>query len=114
VVFRFDTLCVIWVTMALKTITSKHQDFRQISIYLSPHPVDVGQTVGEEIYRQWADFDCTLIRLWESHAIRTNVICDTVAEGRKGFPEYIGGLLPEMTKRGIVEIVNSVELGVSQ
>lgn len=100
--------------MALETITLKHRDLRQISIYLPPStlllgdPAKIRQTVGEEIYSQWVKLDHTLIRLWESHAIRTKVTYDAVSGEEGGVCQCIKGLLPETTKRGVVNLVKSV------
>jgi hypothetical protein len=100
--------------MALETITSEHRDLRRISIYVlsssfpSNGPVDVRRTVGKETYLQWVMLDHTLVRLWKSHAIRTRVTYSAVRR-KERVCEYIRGLLPEGTKKGIIELVNSVE-----
>lgn len=52
--------------------------------------------------------DHSLVRLWESHAIRTRATYSTV-RGKETVCEYIMGLLPEGTKRGIIKLVNYVE-----
>jgi len=54
------------------------------------------------------DLDRILVQLWESHAIRTKVMY-SAAEEKKPVCEYLEGLLPEMTERGIIELVESVE-----
>jgi len=96
--------------MALQTITSNHRDLQQILIYVPFHPASIG---SQETDRQWMDLDHHLIQLWESHAIRTKVIY-SVAREEKVVCGYIRGLLPEMTKRGIIELVDSVGLYVPQ
>ena len=100
--------------MALETVTLKHRDLQQISIHLPPStlllgdPVKIRQTVGEEIYSQWVKLDHTLVRLGESHAIRTKVIYDAVNGEEAGVCECIEGLLPETTKRGVVNLTKSI------
>jgi len=109
VVFHCGTLHVRWITAALETITSKHRDFQEISIYLScsvvvtGNPASVRQTVGEETCGEWADLDRLLVRFLESRAVRTKVVYDVEAMGEKELHGHIGELLPEMTARGIIK-----------
>ena len=98
--------------MALETITSKHRDFKQISIYI-PHnlvvagdPASVIQTVREEIYGEWADLDRLLVRFLELRAVRTKIVYVVEKGGKEEARGYIGGLLPEITARGIFEVVD--------
>lgn len=94
-----------WVNMALQTITPEHRDLQRISIRLSyltlfGANVDGGQ---EATSRQWSDLDHLLVQLWNSRSIRPRVVC-TRPEGEVGDVETrIGCLLPEMTKRGVVD-----------
>ncbi|KAF9789223.1 hypothetical protein BJ322DRAFT_1017929 [Thelephora terrestris] len=92
--------------MALKTLTYKHSDLQKVSIYMDHYcgePSNVRQAIGEEIYNQWMDLDRVLVRLWESNAIPTQIIY-TTSRGKEAGHEYVRGLLPEMTKRGIGEV----------
>ncbi|KAF9645554.1 hypothetical protein BDM02DRAFT_495077 [Thelephora ganbajun] len=113
VVFRSKTLHVNWLVLALQTITSEHRCLHHISIHVHfrpffiDDPVNVRQTVGEEIYRQWMDLDRILVRSWESYGIRPKVVYSE-AGGEKE-TTCIGSLLPEITERGIIELVDSVE-----
>jgi hypothetical protein len=98
-----------WITTALKTITAEHIDFKQVSIHIRCHyiplddPDDFRQTVGEAAYGKWMDLDRILVRLWESHSVHTMVY--NVRE--KGeLCVLIGCLLPEVTKKGAIEVVN--------
>jgi len=97
--------------MALQTITSEHRDLQQILFYVPPHPASIG---NQETDRQWMDLDRLLVQLWESHAIRTGLVYNAAGEREKAVCEYIKGLLPEITERGIVELVESVELYAPQ
>ena len=105
VTFRFYRGYVAWVTMALKTITPAHRDLRQISIHI---PVRAKDTLSEEICRQWTELDCTLVRLWESRAIIVMGVYGVERVEWKAVCEYIQGLLPQMTRRGGIEIVNCI------
>jgi len=88
--------------MALRTITSEHRDLQQISIHVPSRSTSIR---NQETDMQWTDLDRLLVQLWESHAIYTKIVYSTEEEGRKAACGYIGGLLPEMTERGIIEVV---------
>jgi len=110
VTFRIATLRVEWITLALRDITSKHRDLRQISIdaghYFSrayrTSADDPRQYVGDKFFGQWLDLDRILVHLWESLSIHTNV--KWTGEGGEWLGRYIAAVLPEMTKRGMVTI----------
>ena len=110
-VFQPGSLNVEWVSKALRTITPIHQDFRRISISmhrdlnLTQPDVDVRETIGERIYGQWSDLDRLLVQFWESRLIRPEVIWAMVEKKRKVTRDSIGCLLPEITKRGIIDLV---------
>ena len=57
----------------------------------------------ESLYITHNNLDHILVHLWESHSVRTNV---TWTRGRLegDLGNYVGRLLPEMTKRGMVTI----------
>jgi hypothetical protein len=106
--FHIDGLYTMWIATALKTITSEHKDFHRISIYnpfrySSPDdPDNLRQIVGEATYLQWMDLDLILVRLWESRSVCTRVY--TLKED-EGVCKSIRCLLPEATKRGVIELV---------
>ena len=102
-VFRPISPNVKWIALALQTITPRHREFRQISIYI-PYAVSrAGQTVGEPFYSQWLDLDSLLVHLWESRSIRTKMMYTMMRE--KKMSGRMQRLLPEMTKRGVVDLV---------
>ena len=111
-VLRPGSLSVAWVIMALQTITSEHRELRHISIQV-PYDftfinadADVLQTVGEAISRQWFGLDRLLVQLWESRSIRPRVILAMkLWEGKIDTKYCVGCLLPEVTKEGIVDLV---------
>jgi hypothetical protein len=104
------------IAMALETITSKHADFRKVSIIIQiglpdvddPDVDDIRNAIVERVYRQWMNLDRVLFQLWESKKIHTKVIYATMGEVGDAL-EYVVALLPEMTKRGLVEIVDMVD-----
>ncbi|KAF9644822.1 hypothetical protein BDM02DRAFT_3190267 [Thelephora ganbajun] len=105
-VFRSNTLRVAWLVLALQSITSEHRYLHQISIHV-PEVPDLAshrRAVSEVTHRQWMDLDRILVQLWESHGIRLKVMY-FVTEEKKGIQrERIGGLLPKITERGVIEL----------
>ena len=100
--------------MVLQTITPEHRDLSQISIYVSDYVAsvvvnaDVKKTIGEALFGQWLDLDRLLVQLWESRSIRPKVIREAVVEGGLwSMKDCIGSLLPEMTKRGMIDLIRS-------
>jgi len=109
-VFRLRMLDPIWIVMALQTITSEHRHFQWISIH-APYnlpstidPTSLKPTLGESYYRRWMDLDWLLVQFWESRAIRPKIVYRMSRE-KKGVCEFIGNLLPEITKRGVINLV---------
>jgi hypothetical protein len=103
--------------MALRTITPKHRDLRQFSIFV-PHGLihgltiagagaDVGQTTGEPVREEWSNLDRLLVRFWESHSIRPKVVCTREAEGGRDPMDCVGRLLVEIVEGGIIDRVES-------
>ncbi|KAF9645260.1 hypothetical protein BDM02DRAFT_3120483, partial [Thelephora ganbajun] len=115
-VFRPETLHVIWLVLALQSITSEQRYLHQISIYVHffpsfiDDPANLGRIVREDIYRQWAELDRILVQLWESYGIRPKVVYSVERDREEMMCRRIGSLLPEITERGIIELVDSVEL----
>ena len=108
VAFKLVGLDIAWVALTLKTITSKHRDLRGVLIeghaFFKFDAWQTGTTaVKDETWEEWADLDRTLIQLWESHAVRAKVRYSS--NKREESRELMGNfLLPEATKRGIVEL----------
>jgi len=103
--------------MELRSITPKHHDLQQISIYL-PHYVllagadtDTRQFVGEVIYGQWVDLDRVLVQFWESHSIRPRVVCTEPTREERAVRSFVGCLFPEITRRGIIDLLIGGALG---
>ena len=107
VVFQVGSQRVRWITTALQTITPEHKDLRQISFEIPDDFIlaRADADVGETIYRQWVDFDRLLVRLWESRSIRPKIVGAT--KGEQETREYIGCLLPEITKRGVIDVADA-------
>ena len=89
--------------MGLKTLTPDHRDLQLISIRVSiNHSLNDGQR-AEEIRSRWMDLDCFLVQLRKSNEFRLWVIYSTERE-KEWARECLERLLPETTKRGIVEL----------
>jgi hypothetical protein len=103
--FGLNTWRVEWITTALQTITPKHRDLRQITIEMSYHfalptpPANLKQAI-EENRGQWLDLDRLLVQFWESRSVRLKVY----TMGR-GVIDHVRLLLPEVTGRGITDLV---------
>jgi len=115
VVFRPGSLKIAWITLALQTITPKHRDIRRVSISvpgaLTPAnaAASVELNVGDEISSQWLDLDRLFVKLWEPHKIRPKVVYTVQEEKDKHARRRLECLLPEMTKRGIIDLVEQSE-----
>ena len=114
-VFRPTSLVVEWVAMTLKTITHNHRNLQQVSIHVPDEPYDPGLdsgepaqvrfTVREDVCEQWLELDRLLARLLESHSIRLKIQHYTRPEEREEQSSWMDALLPEVTRRGIVDLV---------
>ena len=98
--------------MSLHTITPKHQDLRQITIKVIHRPTtinifgagaNVRQVMGEANFGQWLDLDRLLVQLWESRSIRSSAVFLEWGSVR----DYIGSLLPEITRRVGADLTKS-------
>ena len=111
VVFRTGGPSVAWITKTLETITSGHTDLKQVSIDIpciypsQREPFGIRIAVRGGDYVHWTMLDRILVQLWESRGIRTRAAC----QESKGEEKCLECLLPEMTKRGIIELVDSIE-----
>jgi hypothetical protein len=106
VVFQLNEWWFGWITTTLQTITPEHQDLRQISVlvdftipFLSTGPS--AETIGE----QCLGLDRLLVQLWESHSIQPKVECTALRGKEQDARDSVGRLLPEITKKGIINLV---------
>ena len=112
VIFRPGSLNIKWVIMALQTIAPKSRDLPQISIHvpytsaLTVTGPNVRRSVGERDFEQWLELDRLLVQLWESRSAHPKILC-TVWKGEKekeDLRDYIKHLLPEITKKVIIDL----------
>jgi len=89
-----------WVTEALQTIKSKNLQ----RITVRPVPGAFLHTIEEPVRQQWHDLDRLLVQFWASHSIRPKVTYEAGMR-KKDIRDYTPTLLPELTKRGLVDLV---------
>jgi len=87
-----------WITKALDTIRSKR--LQQVSLEFD-HYVAIGDAIWERGRQEWSDLDCFLVRFLDSNPLRLRV----TYKPEEGMSDHMAGLLPELTRRGIVELV---------
>jgi hypothetical protein len=87
--------------MGLQTITPRHRDLQQISIYIPfQFSINIEEPIAIVSRGEWSDLDRLFIQLWEWHSIRPKFIpMNTRVTG-----DQIRFLFPEITKRGIIDI----------
>lgn len=100
-----------WVIMMLETITSGHRDLRQISIHI-PYAPDynrdlrlIEQVSAAKPGMRWSDLDRLLVQLWESHSIKSKVVCPRSRNRTMRVEDWTKYLLPGIADRGIVELI---------
>ena len=98
-----------WILAALRTITCDHRELKWITLaVLSPQGLNdhyfVKDVVGED--QGWLELDRLLAQLGESHSIGVKVLYNIRTDTNGGRERSrMGVLLPEVTTRGIVELV---------
>ena len=94
--FRYPVSNVQRITMALQSV--KSENLRQITIH--PHDISTDQ-IGEAKRREWQDLDRLLIQFWTSHSVRPKF----AYKAENGFRDLAPSLLPELMRRGLVDLV---------
>ena len=108
--FECGDLSAKWIIVALQTVTSKHGALRQIGIciyglILNDPGADIRQMVGDAVYGEWLDLDRLLVRFSELRSIRLKFRYDGMSADReKETINCSSYLLPEMTKRGMIDL----------
>jgi len=91
-----------WITMTLQTLNSKNLQ----SITIEPHNA-TPETVEEGAYQEWQDLDRSLVQFWTSHSIRPRFVYVPRWGKGKDLVADVPILLPELTRRGLVDLVGS-------
>jgi len=93
-------------------MTPAHQALRRISIHEAYYSfsietgAEVRGLIGEQTVRLWSELDQLLVQLWESRLIRLEMLYDRFPDSEKAARDLAGYCLPEITGRGIVDLVN--------
>ena len=110
--FRCGTSSSEWIAKTLDTITSRHRSLQRISIHLPHiyHQITREDGLTERAARmdfgiQWLDLDNILVRFWDSRSIRPKVVYPLTRNYKEEMRNGAGHLLPEVTKRGIIDLV---------
>jgi hypothetical protein len=98
VVLRCASPNVQWAATTLRTIESKN--LQRITIDMSI----LESLIKETVHQAWLDLDRLLAQFSESHSIRPEIILSRGKEGTN-FKNLVPILLPELTRRGIVDVV---------
>ena len=88
-----------WITTTLQTV--KSTKLEQITIH---SPIAFMSTIAESDYREWGDLDRLLLQFWTSRSIRLKFGCKNGKDGRD-FSDTAPRLLPELTSRGTIDLV---------
>ena len=99
-VFQCARPNVQWVTTALQSVKSKGLE----RITVRPDADTFVRTIKEPVHQQWHDLDRQLVDFWTSHSIRPKVTYEAGAR-RKDMRDCTQSLLPELTRRGLVDLV---------
>ena len=85
--------------MALRTVESK--TLQRITIH--PHISAIEGPI-EETVQEWQDLDRLLIQFWTSRSVRSQFVYGR-DEGGNYLRDHAPSLLPELTRRGLVDLV---------
>ena len=76
---------------------------QSVSITLS-HRVILRALAVESIHQGWLDLDRLLVQFWTSRSLRLKLMYEWIETG-KDLNEAVGLVLPELTRRGIIDVV---------
>lgn len=112
--FWFNRYNAHQVAQTLHTITSKHEDFKQVSIHLPFSPPDTARlsnatwAADEKIRLQWKSLDHILVRLLESRLTCVKAIWydhrGEVKVTHEEVKRLLKRLLPKMMMKGGIEL----------
>jgi len=84
--------------MALRTV--KSESFRNIII----HPATT-RTIEETVYQEWRELDQLLLQFWTTHSVHPHLGYRVGKPGGMDLSDCASDLLPELTRRGLVDLV---------
>ena len=90
-----------WIIATLETLMPNNRDLRQISIRF---PFTVGHAEERDPGLRWSDLDRLLVQICEQYPVCVKVS----SRWRQMIESRVGKLFPEMTERGLVDLVDEV------
>jgi len=82
--------------------TVEPKNLHRLSLEL-PRCVMTEDPTWEAVHRrEWLDLESLLVQFWASHSLRSKVIYTT--GGEKGVRDDMATFLPELTRRGIIDL----------
>ena len=101
-IFRCGMRNIRWIATALRTVESK--SLQQVTIHL--YPETTGDPTKRRDRQECQDLDRVLVQFWISHSIRPRFLYALEdGDGEKDMRDRISDLLPELTRRGLVDVV---------
>ena len=94
-----------WITTTLQTVKSKN--LRSITV-CPDH--NYPETLGEAARQEWNDLDRLLVQFWSTHSIRPQFMY-VEGRGEKHLRDCVPSLLPELTRRGLVDLIETPGTG---
>ena len=111
--FRTDSWDIDWIAIALRTITQKHQDLREISILPASYALMVMLVAGvrrivreKGVIGQWLELDRLLVQVWKSRPISLKVLYEVMPREGENMKSLVEWLLPGATGGGMIDLVN--------
>jgi len=88
-----------WIITTLQTVESKN--LQRINICQA---IVLPKEIEEMVCQEWHDLDRLLVQFWTSHSIRPEVTY-VAQKGGEDLRDHAPSLLPELTRRGLVDLV---------
>ena len=91
-----------WISATLRT--AKSTNLRQITILICTFFMSAMlREPASELTREWQDLDHLLVQLWTTRSIR--LVFTYVTREKTGPRVLVSNLLPELVKRGLIDVV---------
>jgi len=92
-----------WITTTLRTIDSKNLQYICIN-----SNNNIPRRISEAVRQEWQDLDHLLVQFWTSHSIRPRLVY-VAGKGEKNLRDKLPALLPELTRRGLVDLFEAAD-----
>jgi hypothetical protein len=110
-IYRFGARCqTSRITVALQTVQSKN--LQRITIHPACGCTTSVNLIGEAVRQEWQDLDHLLLQFWATYSIRPKIMYEA-DKGGDDLRASAPSLLPELTRRGLVDLVESRPQGTA-